>query len=146
MGSPQDPYLLGCWPHSPNGLPALMHPSDSTCRCIHPNSFFAWHPSPLWAHILCFRRAAINQNTPCSLPQKEIITEEGVPSATRQRDSVFFYRVYRNKTVWFTSQGLILGAATATSKAIVFTNNLHLGRGCLRHEPRGQLTNAKSSF
>uniref|UniRef100_A0A7N5KB41 Uncharacterized protein n=1 Tax=Ailuropoda melanoleuca TaxID=9646 RepID=A0A7N5KB41_AILME len=38
-GSPQDPYMLACWPHSSNCLPALMHPSDSTCCCVNPKSF-----------------------------------------------------------------------------------------------------------
>lgn len=107
-GSPQDPYMLACWPHSPDRLPALIHPSDSTCHCVNPKPFLCLtHFPAVGTPSLCLRRAAINRATPCSHPQRELITEEGALGAMRPRDSVCLYRAYRNEAVRFTSLGLI---------------------------------------
>ena len=88
-GSPQDPYMLACWPHSSNCLPALMHPSDSTCCCVNPKSFLCLTHFPAVGTLpLCLRRAAINRATSCSHPQRELITEEVALGAMRPRNSV----------------------------------------------------------
>uniref|UniRef100_A0A8C9IIT6 Uncharacterized protein n=1 Tax=Piliocolobus tephrosceles TaxID=591936 RepID=A0A8C9IIT6_9PRIM len=38
-GSPQDMHVLARWSHSPNCLPDLTHPGDSTCLLVNPKLF-----------------------------------------------------------------------------------------------------------
>uniref|UniRef100_A0A8D2FIS2 Uncharacterized protein n=1 Tax=Theropithecus gelada TaxID=9565 RepID=A0A8D2FIS2_THEGE len=36
---PQDTHVLARWSHSPNCLPDLTHPGDSTCLLVNPKPF-----------------------------------------------------------------------------------------------------------
>lgn len=81
-GSPQDPYTLACWPHSPHCLPALKHLVTQLAFLLTLNPFFAWHTHPLCADVLSTLERLVSVALfHAANPQNKNITGVGVLGA-----------------------------------------------------------------